>query len=268
MEAGRAIAGGFVTPDRTLADRLDQPLLPGDREDGDGRRPLRLRAPREGDRAACAGRAAVRHGEAGEAERRDRQFGDARRDRRDAAACRFRWKPSRRRSATRKAFDSNLRGFRAGLEAARTGAVAQPECRASAAALARVAHRHRARDRRDDPGGCARHRHRGRAPARRLPGPRLRAALSRSPRGRSRGRRARRCRRAVAARDRASPGGAHVVRGRDPRRAGQDRSGALRPHRRRAEDQAQRAVCGDRVPETRHRGDVLDPAHRAWRARS
>ena len=44
MEAGRAVAGGFVTPDRTLDDRLDQPLLSGGREDGDGRRPLRSAA--------------------------------------------------------------------------------------------------------------------------------------------------------------------------------------------------------------------------------
>ena len=51
------IANGFVTPDRTLADLLDQPLLCDGREDGDGRRPLRRRAPARGRRAELAERA-------------------------------------------------------------------------------------------------------------------------------------------------------------------------------------------------------------------
>ena len=40
LEAGRAIASGFVTPDRTLMIASTSALLSGGREDGDGRRPL------------------------------------------------------------------------------------------------------------------------------------------------------------------------------------------------------------------------------------
>ena len=41
LEAGRTVANGFVTPERTHRDRLDQPLLCHGRKDRDGRRPLR-----------------------------------------------------------------------------------------------------------------------------------------------------------------------------------------------------------------------------------
>ena len=41
MEAGRAVANGFVTADRTLLIASLEPLLSDGREDRDGRRPLR-----------------------------------------------------------------------------------------------------------------------------------------------------------------------------------------------------------------------------------
>src|SRR5262249_55840458 len=70
-------------------------------------------------------------------------------------------------------------------------------------------------------------------------------------------RRARRGRRASGQGNRASSRRAHVVRGRDPGGAGQDRSGAPQAHRRRDGGQARRAVHGERVPQARHRGTVL-----------
>ena len=76
------------------------------------------------------------------------------------------------------------------------------------------------------------------------------------------------CRRPAAAGDRAASGGAHVLRGRDPRRRGEDRSGALRAHRGRDRRQAGRAVHRHRIPQARHRGNVLDPAALAGDARS
>jgi indolepyruvate ferredoxin oxidoreductase beta subunit len=59
--------------------------------------------------------------------------------------------------------------------------------------------------------------------------------------------------------------GAHVLRGRDPRRAGQDRSGALGAHRRRYGGEAGRAVHGDRVPQAGDRGNVLAASAQARR---
>ena len=69
LEAGRAVAGGFVTPDRTLADRLDPPLhaIAEKIAMGDGRLDVeqarcatstRMRATRDPVRHGC-GRAAA-----------------------------------------------------------------------------------------------------------------------------------------------------------------------------------------------------------------
>ena len=49
MEAGRAVANGFVTPDRTHVIASTQPLLCDGREDRDGRRPLRPGPADQGD---------------------------------------------------------------------------------------------------------------------------------------------------------------------------------------------------------------------------
>ena len=57
MEAGRAIANGFVTPDRTLLIASTSRFYRDEREDRDGRRPLRQRAPAQGDRARTRRRA-------------------------------------------------------------------------------------------------------------------------------------------------------------------------------------------------------------------
>ena len=76
-----------------------------------------------------------------------------------------------------KAVESNLRGFRAGLDAARDQ-LPVPLARSRQAPRQADARRSRGRGRRAAR-GRARVRHRRRAPARRLPGPRLCAALSR-----------------------------------------------------------------------------------------
>ena len=98
-------------------------------------------------------------------------------------------------------------------------------------------------------GSGARDRHRRRAPPRRVSGPRLCAALSRSPEAASRDARQ------AARRDRAASRGAHVVRGRDPRRRGQDRAGALPPHRGRDRREGP-ALRHHGIPQARHRGIV------------
>ena len=54
MEAARAVAAGFVTPDRTLVIASTGALLRDGREDRHGGRPPRSRAARAGDRAAFA----------------------------------------------------------------------------------------------------------------------------------------------------------------------------------------------------------------------
>ena len=126
-----------------------------------------------------------------------------------------------------KAVESNLRGFRAGLAAARDPAPSAP---APAAGRCRRAAGFRARDR-GAAGRGPRCGDGGHAAARTLPGCRLCAALSR-PAGADRGGRcAGRCRRPPPGRDRAAAGAAHVLRGCGQGGAGQDRSGALRTHR-------------------------------------
>ncbi len=114
-----------------------------------------------------------------QAERRMHQRGHARRRRRTAAACRSRPTPSRRRSApTARRVDAQSHGFRAGLEA--PGKARRPARRSKRPASAAASPRwpnSSARSRRDA-GGARYHRRRG-APARRLSGRRLCAALSR-----------------------------------------------------------------------------------------
>ncbi len=67
-------------------------------------------------------------------------------------------------------------------------------------------------------------------------------------------------RRATAGGDGAASRRAHVLRGRDPRGAGQDRSGAFCSHRRADGRQAGPAVHRHRVSQARRRGILLDPA--------
>ena len=94
-------------------------------------------------RENCERRPAVRHGRAGKAERRDHQCGDARRHRRLRPAAD---QPEQFEAAIRedgKAVESNLRGFRAGFEAARANlppAKATDKKRRAAATPAMVEH--------------------------------------------------------------------------------------------------------------------------------
>ena len=105
------------------------------------------------------------------------------------------------------------------------------------------------------PRSRARVRHRRRAPARAYQNlDYARLYLQRLEAGR-RGRRARQRRRQAARRDRAPPRGAHVVRGCDPRRRGEDRAGSLPPHRGRDRRQGS-ALRHHGIPQARHRGAV------------
>ena len=80
LEAGRAIAAGFVTPDRTLLIASTSRVYLMDEKMRDGRRPLRLGAPDQGGRAARARRTSCSTWRPlAEADRRDDQRGDARR---------------------------------------------------------------------------------------------------------------------------------------------------------------------------------------------
>ena len=192
----------------------------------------------------------VRHGGRRQAGGRDRQVGDARRDRGIRPAA----DPGR-----------GLRGGDQGTTARRSRAT----CAASAPALRRRASscpracrarasappsRRSPRSRRRLP-RCRKparaHRHRRRAPPRRVSGCRLRAALSR----RLASEPITRAPTAAARRDRAPSRGAHVVRGRDPRRRGEDLARALPPHRGRDRRQGS-ALRHHGIPEARHRGTV------------
>ncbi len=122
MEAGRAVANGFVTPDRTLVIASTSRFYAINEKIamGDGRYDQERLT--QGDRRQRAGEPAHRHGGAGQGDRRADQCGDAGRRWPAAAGCRFR--PKRLAAAIRadgKAVDSNLAGFRAGLAAARDG---------------------------------------------------------------------------------------------------------------------------------------------------
>ena len=154
-----------------------------------------------------------------------------------------------------KAVESNLRGFRAGLAAARSTAGYDPS--PGQAAGQADARKPGGRGRRIS-GSGARDRHRRRAPARRVPGSWLCTALPRSPEAAPGSRQA-------ARRDRAASRGTHVVRGRHSRRRSQDRAGAFPPHRGRDQRQGP-ALRHHRVPEARHRG-VVPGAAAAARAR-
>ncbi len=127
LEAGRTIAAGFVTPDRTADDRLDQPLLPGGRADGDGRRPLRQRT------AASRRSRSMRSLTSWSTWRRWRKQSGAMVNAvmlGIIAGCgRLPIPADAFEGAIRadgKAVDSNLKGFRAGLDAAQQASVTVP----------------------------------------------------------------------------------------------------------------------------------------------
>jgi Pyruvate/2-oxoacid:ferredoxin oxidoreductase gamma subunit len=131
-----------------------------------------------------------------------------------------------------KAVDANLRGFRSGLDAATNAKCSacheRHRQRGSRGRGRGCACRARTRDR--HAGGGPRRRARWRAAARRLSRPRLCATLCRPAGADPRRRRARRSRWAPDQGNRASPRRAHVVRGRDPGSASQDRSRAPQAH--------------------------------------
>ena len=134
-----------------------------------------------------------------------------------------------------KGVDGNLRGFRAGLDAAQKPEVSKTRSDAKHAAHAPAARRASSGDA-DIEKFPEAARDIIREGVRRLIDYQSEAyarlyldRLAADPRRRH----ARQCRRPPHPRDRAASRGAHVLRGRDPRRAGEDRSGALRAHRRR-----------------------------------
>ena len=210
MEAGRAIAGGFVTPDRTttIASTSRSYLVVEKMAMGDGRYDqqrliqsveknskstllLDLEAIARESGAminavmlgAIAGAGALPiPAEAFEAAIR----------------------------ADGKAVEANLRGFRAGFDAARGGSQLRSAPIEAPSSARRVARRSGKRDR-AHAGGGARVHDRRRAPARRLSGPRLCAALSGSPRADPRRRCQGRRRWAIARRDGAASRRAHVL---------------------------------------------------------
>ncbi len=232
MEAGRAIAGGYVTPRPHHDHRLDQPLLSDRRENGDGRRPLRSAETR------CSGREEFAKRRCCSISKRSRKQSGAMINAVMlgviAGAGALPIPAEAFEAAIRadgKAVDTNLRGFRAGFDAARAArsrvairasGIVRPTPRSPISNSEIAAHA----------GSGARIHDRRRAPARVLSGSCLCAALSRSPRADPR----RRCEGqgdgrllAETARHLAR---ADVLRGRDPRRAGQDRSGAVLAHHR------------------------------------
>ena len=193
---------------------------------------------------------AVRHGGGREAGGRDRQFRDARRDRGIGTAA----DPGR-----------GLRGGDQGTTARRSRAT----CAASAPALrrrasscpcalprSRQARRASRRSRRSKPRPprCPK-------PARALATEGVRRLVAYQDAGYARlyldrlRRRSTRRQRQAARRDRAASRGAHVVRGRDPRRRGEDLARALPPHRGRDRRQGS-ALRHHRIPQARHRGTV------------
>ena len=87
LEAGRIVASGMVSAERTTAHRVDEPHADDRREDGAGRRPLRFRPParRRARIQREAGR--VRHGGGGARCRDHRERRDDGRDRRQRRAA-------------------------------------------------------------------------------------------------------------------------------------------------------------------------------------
>ena len=237
------------------SDRLDQPLLCHGREDRDGRRPLRPGQADQDRQGQCARRLADRHGRAREAKRLDHQRGDARRHRRlrrlPVTAEQF----EAAIRADGKSVDSNLRGFRAGLEAARAKIAAgqdrrQKKPRADHARPARAGGQLFAA------GAGAADRHRRRAAADRLSERRLCATLSRP---------AARIVDADAAAGAAGKLLKEVARHLAVRMSYEDvvrvaqakiAPAAHAPHRARGAAREGRAVLGARFPQARHRGNV------------
>ena len=231
LEAGRTVATGFVTPERTFVIASLVALLCHGREDRHGRRPLRPGQAHQGRSSSTRAR-----------------------------RCCSTWKrwPSNRGSiisavmlgaiagcgrlpltaeqfeaairADGKAVENNLRGFRAGLEAARAklAPVAPRDPKKHRAQDARTA---RARGHLFVAAAGAGNRGRRRAAADRLSRRALRAALSRPAARDERRRPSRRRAGQAAERSRAPSRRAHVVRGRGAGGAGQDRAGAHAPHR-------------------------------------
>ena len=182
-----------------------------------------------------------------------------------AAACRSRRKHSRRRSAptarrSRAICAVSAPGSRRRVDASagRTEGEKRREprrrCRVDGTRNSHV-----------DAGRGAGRDARRRAAARRLSGCRLCAALSRSPgrdprRGRTPGRR-----RKAAARNRAPPRRAHVLRGRDPRRAGQDRPGAACAHRKGTERRRRSALSRSSSSSSPASRNCARSCRRGWR---
>src|SRR6516164_3396906 len=256
MEAGRTIAGGFVTPDRTLviASTARSYLVVEKMAMGDGRydsaRLIKAVETQAQSHLLLDMEALAKQSSAMINAVMLGLIAGCRRVPIPAAA----FEDAIR--ADGKAVDANLRGFRSGLDAA-TNANARPAAHG-------VANEDRAAD--ADALAALERAIVMPAAARRLSRPRLCATLCRPAGADPRRRRARRSRRAPGQGNRASPCCAHVVRGRDPGGAGQDRSGALAAHRRRHGGQSRRAVHGDGIPQARRRGTVLAAAASARRA--
>ena len=152
-----------------------------------------------------------------------------------------------------KSVEGNLRGFRAGLDAARAKAAPAktPDKKRNAPTTpALLEHEVDLLIARAGAGD----RDRGHTAADRLSKRRLCAALSRPAARSGRCRRRRRHAGQVAQGGRAPARGAHVLRGRGAGGAGQDLARAHAPHRARGIARAGRAVLGARFPQARHRG--------------
>ena len=132
-----------------------------------------------------------------------------------------------------KAVESNLRGFRAGLAAARAGDArrSQPPTKSAHSRDRPTSQRSRARSRRMPPPAQRRDASKACAGSSPIRTSAMRGAISIALRPIRDADDARRQRRQAAARSRAASRGAHVLRGRDPGGAGQDRSGAHAAHR-------------------------------------
>ena len=259
MEAGRAIAGGFVTKDRTrmIASTSRSYLVVEKMQMGDGRYDQQrlVQAVEDNSRDALlldletiahesgAMMSAVMLGTiagGGQLPIPVEAF---------EAAIR----------ADGKAVDSNLRGFRAGFDAARQAArgetIPGKRQRAPSPSLADL-------EREIELMPAA-------ARAFMVEGVRRLAAyqdlayarlyLDRLVADPRRGR-ARQCGRKTAGRDRAASRGAHVLRGRHSRGAGQDRPDAHQAHRSRHGREGRSALRRDGIPQAGHRGILLGPA--------
>ena len=218
MEAGRAVAGGFVTPDRTR--RSPRPAAPTwwsrkwrwptavTTSSGSSRSIEKIQEPLLLDLEAIARES----GAMISAVMLGAIAGPAR--------CRSRPKPSRRRSAPTARRSMPICAASAPALTPRAAAACAPIRRSATGAAASLA------ELENEVAPCRKRRavhDRRRAPARRLSGPRLCAALSRSSGADPR----RRCKAGGGcSRRRAASRGAHVVRGRDARGASQDRAGA------------------------------------------